>query len=133
MTASPMTANPEPLHGRQILVVEDEYFLADDISRHLRARGVAVLGPAATLEEAARLLDAHSPDCAVLDVNLRGEMAYPLVDRLEAAGIPFLIATGYDAKALPSRFRAVPCLEKPVDAAQLAARLPELIALRQTA
>lgn len=104
---------PEDLHGMRILIVEDEAYLAADLAEALRARGAIVIGPAATLDEAFRAVESHWIDCAVLDVNLDGELSFPIADRLEAAAIPYVIATGYAAEALPLRFRSKPRLEKP--------------------
>jgi DNA-binding response OmpR family regulator len=113
------------LAGRRILIVEDEYYLADDLVRALRDEGAEVAGPVGTLAEAERLVAEGRIDCAILDINLRGEMAFPVADRLGEAGIPFLIASGYSRDHLPERFGAVPHLHKPFDPAQLAAAVPK--------
>lgn len=42
-------------------------------------------------------------------------MVYPLADALRARGIPFLFATGYDAKASPPAYADVPRAEKPIE------------------
>ena len=104
---------PEDLHGMRILVVEDEYFLAEDLAEALRARGAEVIGPVGTHDEAIRAVESHWIDRAVLDVNLHGEMSFPIADRLDAAGIPYVITTGYGAESLPERFRGKPRLSKP--------------------
>ena len=114
-----------PLSGRRILVVEDEYYLADDLVRTLQGQGAEVAGPAGTLADAERLVAEGRIDCAILDINLRGEMAFPVADRLGDAGIPFLIATGYSRDHLPERFSAVPHLHKPFDPAELLAVVPK--------
>lgn len=118
------------LRGARILIVEDEFFLADDLAAALRDAGAEVLGPAGTVAEAESIVDASAFDCAVIDMNLRGEMAYSIADRLQAAGIPFLIATGYDGAALPARFAGVPQLEKPADTRKVIEALPMLLAKR---
>jgi CheY-like chemotaxis protein len=59
--------------GLMVLVVEDEFLIAMDLEAMLRGHGWRVLGPAATVAEALRLLDGgETPDVALLDVNLRG-------------------------------------------------------------
>ena len=95
--------------------MEDEYFLVQDMAQAFLAAGAAVLGPAPTMAEALRLVAAAARlDGAVLDINLRGEMVYPLADILNARAIPFVFATGYDRESIPERFnRHVRC-EKPV-------------------
>ena len=100
---------------RRILVVEDEYLLADDLRREIEAAGADVLGPAATIAEALRLLDGPSPpDAAVLDVNLGGDAVFPLARNLRSRGVPFVFVTGFDSWSLPREFAGVPCCEKPV-------------------
>ena len=104
---------PEDLHNMRILIVEDEYYLATDLADALRERGAEVIGPVGTLDDALQALESRWIDRAILDVNLRGEMSFPIADRLEATGIPYVIATGYAADTLPERFRTKPRIEKP--------------------
>jgi CheY-like chemotaxis protein len=102
------------LHGFSILVVEDEYLLADDLVAALAAEGADVVGPVASVDDAIALLDRETRiDGAILDVNLRGAMAYPVADALMERDIPFVFATGYEQWALPQRFHEIPHIEKP--------------------
>lgn len=107
----------------RILIVEDEYYLAADLAQALTALGAQIVGPVATVADAQLMLDRQHIEGAVVDVNLRGEMSFPIADRLEAAGIRYVITTGYDAAAIPHRFRTVPRLEKPYRADAVAALL----------
>ncbi len=62
------------LRNCRILVVEDEYYLADELRTELETRGALVLGPVGTLDQAlAAIGEARDIDGAILDVNLRGE------------------------------------------------------------
>jgi CheY-like chemotaxis protein len=45
------------LRGRRLLVVEDEYVIAADLTASLEALGVEVAGPAASVAEALTLLE----------------------------------------------------------------------------
>lgn len=109
------------LQGRHILIVEDEYLLANDVSEALQEAGAHVLGPVATIEDATALIAGEARiDGAVLDVNLRGDMVFPVADALTERGVPFLFATGYDRWILPDRFADAPRLEKPVEVNTLA-------------
>ena len=103
----------EALTGRSILVAEDEYFLATDLNRELRRAGATVGGPVASVERAMALIEsAPRIDGAILDINLGGEMAFPVADALRARGVPFVFATGYDQATIPPRFFDVVRCEK---------------------
>jgi CheY-like chemotaxis protein len=105
-----------PLSGRRVLVIEDEYFLADDIARALRELGARVLGPIGELEEAMSLIDSDvSIDGAVVDINLRSDMVFPLARTLRARKVPFVFTTGYDRKSVEAEFGDVRLWEKPLD------------------
>ena len=120
--------NGNPLQGRRVLVVEDEYFLADDMSAALKKLGAEVIGPENTTAEAlARLDDAGQVHAAVLDVNLGGGAAFPLADALRERDIAFVFCTGYEVEALPPAYRDVPRWQKPYDAATIALALGPLL------
>jgi CheY-like chemotaxis protein len=121
-------ASSSPLAGCSVLVVEDEYFLADDIVRALRALGAGVLGPYGELEDATRTLDDHLViDAAIIDINLRSEMVFPLARLLRARSIPFVFATGYDRTAVDAEFQDIHLWEKPLDLTAMARDLTDLI------
>ncbi|MBV8850276.1 MAG: response regulator [Methylobacteriaceae bacterium] len=110
-----MLQDSKALSGRHVLVVEDEYFIAADIVRIFRADGAEIVGPVGAVEDALDLV--HSTpriDAAILDINLHGEMVYPVADELADRGIPFVFATGYDKTVVPPRHAAIKHCEKPV-------------------
>ncbi|MFK4492824.1 response regulator [Bradyrhizobium sp. USDA 336] len=96
---------------KNILIVEDEYFLADDCARVIEATGLHALGPFGTLADAEPYV--AEADGAVLDVNLAGEMVFPPLEKLLAAGKPVALLTGYDPTSIPSRFASLPIFVKP--------------------
>ncbi|MTE01603.1 response regulator [Paracoccus sp. YIM 132242] len=113
------------LRNRRILVVEDDYLIAEDLRHDLEQAGAIVVGPVPSVDKALRLLDANPAiDAAVLDVNLNGERSFPVAERLEAKAIPFLFATGYDLEDIQAQWRHVPVVTKPLQIA-LVARLLE--------
>lgn len=130
MAISPALSHQRaPLTGRRIFVVEDEYFLADDIGRMLRSLGAEVAGPVGDVEDALRILhDGSLLDGAVLDVNIRSEMIFPIARELKARNVPFVFTTGYDSIAVGAEFQDVPLLEKPIDLAAMAQTLAALMA-----
>ncbi len=104
------------LRGLCVLVVEDEYMLAEDLRAGLEEQGAKVLGPIPSVSEALKALaDGPAPDAAILDINLGGEMVYPVAEALRARGIPFIFATGYEAWAIPETYADVPLCVKPVE------------------
>lgn len=112
---------PEPvfLRDRRILVVEDDYMLAQELRGELEGAGVEVLGPVPSVANALELLGREAlPDAAILDVNLKGEMVFPVAQALRQQGVPFVFATGYDAGSLPQAYAEVPCCEKPLNVAR---------------
>ena len=104
------------LEGCHILVVEDEYMLADELQTELSDLGATVVGPAGTIEDAIHLIVSDVRiDGAILDVNLCGESVFPAADALTARKVPFLFATGYDQSVMPSRFADTVLCEKPIN------------------
>lgn len=115
---------PQPLRERRILAVEDEYYLAMDLERDLTTAGATVLGPVPSVEKALALI-ASEPriDAAVLDINLGGDMSFPVADVLVARGIPFVITTGYVDGDLTKRYPYIALCEKPIEWTKLSAAL----------
>lgn len=120
-------ADTGALAHRLVLIVEDEYFLADDMAQVLRKLGAQVVGPAPSTDQALALLADGSVDAAILDINLKGQMVFPVADALREQGVPFVFATGYDAAAVPELYKDVPRWEKPFKPEDLARALPGIV------
>jgi DNA-binding response OmpR family regulator len=115
------------LNGLAVLIVEDEFYLADDLASALSEAGAHVLGPYGRVEDARRQIeDGEAIDLAILDIDLVGERVFPVAELLRGKGTPFLFATGYDADVLPAGLSGAPCMEKPVTAASVIALLKRL-------
>lgn len=116
------------LRGCRILVVEDEYMLADELEMELDDAGAVVIGPAGTVKDALTLIKSEQRlDGAVLDVSLRGDLVFPAADLLVEREVPFLFTTGYDASTIPGRFQQIIRCEKPVNIKKIALALGKLI------
>lgn len=125
----PATATPM-LRGRKILLVEDEYVIAEEMAGFLRDAGAVVLGPARNPASGLAILAAERrADAAVLDVNLGDDPVWPLVDTLLAARIPLMLATGYDSGVIPPAYAHLPRCQKPVPARLLLLTLARQIGL----
>jgi len=117
------------LQGRRVLMVEDEYMIAEEIASVLGDAGADVLGPVPSVNDAMRLVAAEDRmDCALLDVNLGNETIWPVVDALLARGVPLVLATGYDAGAIPKAYAHLPHCEKPASGQDLARALARVLA-----
>ena len=117
--------------GRRLLVVEDDYLIAWDLASWLEGNGADVLGPAASVDDALMLLTTNSlPDAAVLDISLGDERVFPVADALQAAQVPFVFLTGYDAGEVPDFYCSAPRCSKPVDRPSLLRLLAEVLAAK---
>ncbi|MFK4506853.1 response regulator [Bradyrhizobium daqingense] len=124
----PPSRHPAPLAGCRVLVVEDEYFLAEDIGKALRTLGAEIAGPVGHIEDAVEVLhNGGILDGAVLDVNIRAEPIFPIARELRARHVPFVFTTGYDRISIEAEFRDVPLWEKPIDIVAMAQSLASLV------
>jgi DNA-binding response OmpR family regulator len=119
-------SEPDPLHHPSskrfakghaqyhIMIVEDEYWTARDLTTEAHDRGATVIGPTSHISQAFMFLEQERrPDAVILDVQLRSKKAFPLADLMMKAGIPFLFATGYEKNELPKRFKNISHMVKP--------------------
>jgi DNA-binding response OmpR family regulator len=105
----------DQLAGRRVLIVEDDSAIAENLAFEIAAEGAKVVGPVATVNAALDAIANTDPDGVILDLHLTGEMAFPVADALATRHIPFVIMTGFDARAVvPTRYANVSCLQKPV-------------------
>ena len=101
--------------GNRVLLVEDESLVAMMMGEVLTELGFSVIGPCATAAEATATIGSTDVSAAILDINLDGELVYPVADLLAALDIPFAFITGYGEESLSPRFSDVPVLQKPID------------------
>lgn len=112
----------------RILVVEDEYLIADELARMLREWGGEVVGPVPTRDMALAKLGSEHVDIALLDINLIGQSVYPVAAALEQRGVPFMFVTGYSHSSVRADFANTPYLDKPFATARLQPMLAALAA-----
>jgi CheY-like chemotaxis protein len=101
--------------GNRLLLVEDEALTGMMMSDILTELGFHVIGPFGRVADALAALGREDFHAAVLDVNLDGEMVYPVADAVVARGVPFVFVTGYGAEGIDSRFAQVLVLQKPIE------------------
>jgi PAS domain S-box-containing protein len=122
---APYAAQPIRVEGLKLLIVEDALLLALELEAGLTEAGAEIIGSAADVDEAMRMIDL-TMDAAVLDANLNGASVGPVAAALAARGVPFVFATGYgDNTFVPQGYDA-PIIRKPYDVTQVAAALTEV-------
>jgi len=108
------------LQGLRVLVVENDEMSAALLQMQLVQSGALVVGLAASVSEALRLLAETQPDVALLDYRLaHNETSEPIAAALRARSVPFVLATGMTAAQLPVAMQSGVLLIKPYLSADL--------------
>jgi DNA-binding NarL/FixJ family response regulator len=117
----------DELNGLRILLVEDAWHIGEALKDALQSLGAEVVGPAATVAEAERLLSERTPDLALVDIYLRGgELADGLIDRLNDQDVSVIVISSYEV--LPAlAMKVAGLLRKPFTSPQLLATLRPVI------
>ncbi|MCA0302324.1 MAG: response regulator [Proteobacteria bacterium] len=97
--------------GKTILLVEDNFLIADLVQEALREVGARVCS-APSVELALQFLQSAFFDAAVLDVDLQGESSMPVADRLQAMAIPFVFFSGGDGSSVSEEHLLRPLVRK---------------------
>ncbi len=114
----------------RVLVVEDEWFIADDYEQVLRKAGYEVAGPVPNIEAAMRLIDDGGIDVALLDIAIGDEKSFPIAERLKTDGVPFAFLSGYSDGEIPDDLRSAPLIDKPTPPAKLQDAVSRLFSSR---
>ena len=141
----PLAATPKPVSvelaiedvvtdipaSPRILIVEDSFLVVLALEGMCEELGWQIVGPATRLDQALALARSETFDAAMLDVNLDGEMSWPVATVLAERGIPFAFSTGYDETTiLPHDLVGTPVLSKPYRSEDVEKRLRQLMAKR---
>jgi DNA-binding response OmpR family regulator len=108
------------LAGKAVMVIEDDYVIAQSLVLLLRSAGAEVIGPFGWLDEARRhaASDVHI-DAALVDVNLHGEFSYPAVDVLLSRGVHVIFMTGYARDSIKPAYAGCAVCTKPFSRADI--------------
>ncbi len=115
----------------RVMIVEDEFIIADEIAMIVEGAGHAVVGPVASVEDATAMLGTDRPDFAIIDANLRGQSSSQLARSLAGMEIPFCVCTGYRLDDLQPAFGDVAVIQKPVRDKALKSVLDAAVAARK--
>ena len=105
--ARPPVAQPGPLQGRRILVIEDEFLIATVVEDILRQAGAGDVVIAVNMQEARTALAERTLDIAMIDIQLDegAESGLSLGKLAMTRNIPFIFLTGYSRRRASGRVR----------------------------
>ena len=122
----PEARHPSGLAGRRMLIVEDEFLIAEDLAGYFAQLGCEILGPAGSVSEGFRRL--ARAEIAVLDVALRNETVFPLAEALLARDVPFVFFTAHASLGVPPHLAGVGRFVKPASYARMGQALTDRLA-----
>lgn len=114
-----------------MLVVEDEGAVAMLIEEMLEELGCVVVASVARLGKASDIARSVEVDLAMLDINLSGQLVFPVAEILRDRNIPFVFCTGYGSSGLQAEFAMRPVLHKPFSLSDLEAKIAVALAMAQ--
>lgn len=115
---------------RRVLIVEDDVLLGMAIGLCVQDAGYKVAGLARSVEAALETLSHETVDAALLDVNLQGELVFPVANALAERGVPFVFVTAHPPRDIPENHRHRPLVPKPYYDAAICAALESVLPLR---
>jgi two-component SAPR family response regulator len=103
-----------------ILLLEDDLLLAMDMEDHLLQTGHKIVGPFGRIVDALDAIPRNALDGAIVDLNLHGELSFPVIEALQERDVPVIICSGYaELPELKGRLKGLPMLPKPWNAQKL--------------
>lgn len=104
----------------KILIVEDEFIIAQDLRRIITGLGHAVMGMAKSADEALKKIAKEAPDIVMLDIHISGNLKGTELglEIRKKYGIPFIYVTSYsDSSTLEEMIETNPLgyILKPFD------------------
>ncbi|MGV2186584.1 response regulator [Rhizobium rhizogenes] len=92
---SPPAPYSQMFSGKRLLIVEDEYFLAEETRQTMRELGAVLVDPDARIENALELIEDEKVDAVILDIHLDSEVAFPVMTTLDARRLPYVFAINH--------------------------------------
>lgn len=112
---------------KNVLIVEDEAFIAFGIETDLHETEFEIVKSVASVDAALHTIENNRIDLVVLDGSLRGEPSSPVAEKLRTLNIPFLILTGYTSRQLGDWTENAPRVSKPYATEELLSAMRDLL------
>jgi hypothetical protein len=113
--------------GRRVLLVEDEFLIAQMVADMLADLECVCVGPVMTMADGVKAAANADCDAAIINLIIQGEMAYPIVETLARREIPFCFASGVLPRGVEEKWRPRPFIRKPYVLAEVRAFLEQVL------
>jgi CheY-like chemotaxis protein len=115
------------LCGIRVFVVEDEFAVLLMVEDILGMLGCKLAASASHIGPALEAARDGAFDVAVLDINIAGDMVYPVAEVLATRKVPIVFSTGYGVAGVEEAWRVWPILQKPYRPADLGSALRQAL------
>ena len=100
------------LAGKRILIVEDEPLIGLDLEAAVKDCDGIVVGIVSTVAAASQTVETEILHGAILDLQLKDQLALPVMEQLASRDIPFVIHSGQADDSIASAWPGVPIIGK---------------------
>jgi len=112
------------------LIVDDEKNSCETLQSLLTdcCLDVSVVKYCQTIDEAVKAVELHHPDVVFLDINMKGENGFDLLERVKTIDFEIIFTTAFSEYAIKAfKFSAIDYLLKPIDVDELMAAVDRVI------
>jgi DNA-binding response OmpR family regulator len=110
----------------RVVIIEDNFLLAEALADGLRRLGCQIVNTVGTLDEARAAADRGDFDLAIVDLDLHGMSALPVVDALAQKGVPYILASWTGGGEIDERYRSAARVAKPYKMGEIAAAIEKM-------
>lgn len=104
-----------PSENLRFMIVDDEMIIALNLESMLEDLGHTVVETVSRVERGLEVAKTGDIDMAILDINVRGVLSFPIAEILRNRSLPFIFSSGYGERGLIDGFRDELVLTKPYD------------------
>ena len=112
------------------LIVDDEKNSCETLQSLLTdcCLDVSVVKYCQTIDEAVKAVELHHPNVVFLDINMKGENGFDLLERVKTIDFEIIFTTAFSEYAIKAfKFSAIDYLLKPIDVDELRAAVERVI------